>query len=66
MKKNSIKALSRLYDEIKNEIQFITWPAKKDMILSVIVVGISVLIAGSIFFSADYMLYNVVQFLIKL
>ena len=66
MKKISIKGLIKVYDEIKNEIQLIVWPAKKDMILSVIVVGVSVLIAGSIFFSADYMLYNFVQFLIKL
>ena len=57
---------SKTEEEIKKEILFIVWPVKKDIFLSVIVVGISVLIAGSIFFGADYVLYNAVQFLIKL
>ena len=66
MKKISIIAFSKLYDEIKRELLLITWPTKKDIIVSVSVVGISVVIAGSVFFAADYLLYNAVQFLIKL
>ena len=66
MTKISMKGFIKLYDEIKKELLIITWPTKKDIIISVSVVGISIVFAGSIFFAADYFLYNAVQFLIKL
>ena len=66
MKKVSIQGVTKLYEEIRKELSLVTWPAKKEMFISIAVVGISVMLAGSIFFVADYLLYNAVQLLIKL
>lgn len=66
MKKVSMQGLTKLYDEITKELSVVTWPTKKEMFISIAVVGISVMLAGSMFFAADYLLYNAVQLLIKL
>ena len=66
MKKVSIQGVTKLYEEIRKELSLVTWPTKKEMFISVAVVGISVMLAASIFFAADYLLYNAVQLLIKL
>ncbi len=61
-----IQVLRNLLHDIKKELSHVTWPNKKDMTISIIIVTIAVLVAGSIFFAADYLLYNFVQLLIKL
>jgi preprotein translocase SecE subunit len=66
MKKITFQGLKKLFEEIKKELLLVTWPAKKDLITSVTVVGIAVLISGSFFFIGDYFLHKAVQFLIKL
>lgn len=66
MKKVSIQGVTKLYEEIRKELSLVTWPTKKEMFISVAVVGISVMLTASIFFAADYLLYNAVQLLIKL
>lgn len=66
MKKVDLKIISKFHDEIRKEINLVTWPTKKEMVTAIAVVGISALLAGSIFFAIDYLLYNAVQFLIKL
>jgi preprotein translocase SecE subunit len=66
MKKITLQGLKKLFEEIKKELLLVTWPAKKDLITSVTVVGIAVLVSGSFFFTVDYLLHKAVQFLIKL
>ncbi len=66
MKKVSTQGIVKLYSEIRKELLLVTWPTKKEMFISIAVVGISVMLAGSMFFAADYLLYNAVQLLIKL
>lgn len=61
-----IQNLKSLLHDIKKELLNVTWPSKKDMTMSLIIVTIAVLIMGSVFFAVDYFLYNLVQFLIKL
>ena len=66
MKKLNKQYVVKFCDEIKKELLLVIWPTKKDMIVSVGVVSIAVLLSASIFFATDYVLYNIVQFLIKL
>lgn len=66
MQKITIQGFKKFFDDIKKELSLITWPTKKDMILSIVIVGITVIVAGSAFFAADYLLYSGVQLLIKL
>lgn len=61
--KNSLK---KFCEDIRKELLLVTWPNKKDMVTSIIIVCLAVAIAGGVFFTADYLLYNAVQFLIKL
>jgi preprotein translocase SecE subunit len=66
MTKITLRALPKLFEEVKKELFLVTWPKKNDLVLSVIVVGIAVLVSGAVFFTLDYFLHKVVQFIIKL
>lgn len=66
MAKITVQNTKKFCDEIKKELSLVTWPTRKDLVISVSIVAISVLIAGLAFFAADYLLYNFIQFLIEL
>lgn len=57
--------ITKLYEEVKKELLQVTWPSKKEMTTSIVIVSIAVLIAGATFFAVDYFLYSFLQLLIK-
>ena len=60
-----VQQIKDLYQDIKKELLQVTWPAKKEMTTALIIVAVTVIIAGAAFFAIDYSLYNFVQFLIQ-
>ena len=66
MKKITLQGIVKFLDDIKKELLLITWPTKKDMIISMSVVAFAVFLSAAIFFTADYCLHHAVQYLIKL
>jgi preprotein translocase SecE subunit len=61
-----VQEIKKLLTAVRKEIDNVTWPDKREMTTAIIVVSLSVIVAGSAFFAADYFLYNLVQFLIQI
>jgi preprotein translocase subunit SecE len=56
----------KFYEEVKAEAKKVTWPTRKDMIRSTIVVLLTIVIVSLVCAFADLLIYNIIYFLLKL
>ncbi len=62
---NTMNRIFKLFTEVRSELLLISWPSRKEVLISLGVVCIAVMISSIFFFAADYFLYKAVQFFIK-
>ena len=53
-------------EQVKQEMLKVTWPARREVISSAVMVLIAVFISACFFFLIDSISHNVVQFLLKI
>ena len=63
MKKTNI---FKFYDQVKQEAKKVSWPSRKELTTSVVVVVIAVFIFSLVSLALDYGIHNLVQFLLNI
>ena len=56
----------KFFEQVKQEIQKITWPERKEHITSVVTVVVVVLIFGSACMLVDYSIHKLIKFLLSI
>jgi len=56
----------KFYNQVKQEVVKVTWPAKQELMNSVLLVISVVLIFGFICLGADYLINSIVQMMLKI
>lgn len=54
-------AISQFFTQVKQEASKVTWPTRKEVVATTIMILIVVLLVGLFFFGVDAVLYRVVQ-----
>ncbi|MCF8462822.1 MAG: preprotein translocase subunit SecE [Rickettsiaceae bacterium] len=58
--------IDKFYREVKAEVQKISWPSKRELVSSAILVVVSVLIVSLCCLFVDFCSHKIIQFFLKL
>lgn len=56
----------RFYEQVKQEVYKVTWPDKRDLIVSTGIVIATVFFCGLICLMLDYIIHNLIQMLLNI
>ena len=61
-----MKNILTFFDQVKQEIQKVTWPVRKEVVTTTIIVVIVVLVASVFFLAVDLGIHKIVQLILNL
>jgi len=61
-----IASVIRFYEQVKQEVSKVSWPAKSELISSTVLVVIAVISISMLCLGVDYCINSIIQFLLKI
>lgn len=61
-----INQIYRFYEEVKVEAKKVAWPSRNDVVRATIVVVLTIFVVSIICATSDFIIHNLIYFLLKL